>query len=385
MMRKKVWLEATHMLTPYSSRFTGINQYTSEILRRIKSTPETQFEVVGNYFISNSKRAVLQDIRVKIRLFRLLPGKVFNKLKKKNLLPPLELLYAGRPDCVVFFNFALHNILPGTKSCVVVHDLSFIKYPEFVQEKNRRFLLKHVERSVKNATRIIAISESTKKDIIHYYGIDASRISIVYPGVDAKLYSHKYDAGSLRKYGIEGKYLLYLGTIEPRKNISGIIEAYKDLPTKIKNEYSLVLAGGKGWNDKDIIEKIATFEGPGNIIQTGYIKSEDIPTIYREAEIFLFPSHYEGFGIPILESMAAGTPVITSRNSSLPEASGDAAFFADDKNPQEISSAIVKIIGDKKIAQSLVEKGHKRVQEFTWEKSVSQLKEAIDLALSNNA
>ena len=380
---KKIWLEATHILTPDSNRFTGINQYTTEILNRLRNNSEYTFEVVGNYFASNSKDAILRDIKIPKRLFRLLPGKVFNKLMKHNLTPPIELLYSGKPDCIVFFNFALHNTLPGTKTCVVVHDLSYLTFPEFVQEKNRQFLMKHVGRAVGEADRIIAISDSTKKDLIKHYGVDEKKISIVYPGVDLEKYSPRIKNQDLEKYRIKGKYLLYLGTIEPRKNITGIIDAYQKLPNEIKKEYSLVLAGGKGWNDQDILKKIDSYTGIGQIIQTGYVDSDDIPTLYKEASIFLFPSHYEGFGIPILESMAAGTPVITSRNSSLPEVAGDAALFADENDIQDISQRIVEILEDEKLSESIIEKGYQRVKKFTWEKSVTQLEEAINLTLSN--
>ena len=144
-----------------------------------------------------------------------------------------------------------------------------------------------------------------------------------------------------------------------------------------------MLAGGKGWNDQDILKKIDSYTGIGQIIQTGYVDSDDIPTLYKEASIFLFPSHYEGFGIPILESMAAGTPVITSRNSSLPEVAGDAALFADENDIQDISQRIVEILEDEKLSESIIEKGYQRVKKFTWEKSVTQLEEAINLTLSN--
>jgi len=180
------------------------------------------------------------------------------------------------------------------------------------------------------------------------------------------------------KYKIPDNYILYLGTIEPRKNITNLVKAYADLPRSLKDKYPLVLAGGGGWNDGDIKSAIAIAKKDSQIIQTGYVDEKDIPAIYSGAELFLYPSHFEGFGMQILEAMACSTPVLTANNSSLPEVGGDAAYYVDDKSIFSIKNGIEKLLKDSQLRQDMIKKGKQQINKFSWQESAQKIIDAIN-------
>jgi glycosyltransferase involved in cell wall biosynthesis len=179
------------------------------------------------------------------------------------------------------------------------------------------------------------------------------------------------------KYNIKGEYILYTGTLEPRKNIVGILESYSMLLDEFKNEYSLVLAGGKGWLDDEIENKLNELKDL-NIVRTGYVEDDDLPALYSGATLFIYPSFYEGFGMPPLEAMACGTPVITSNNSSLPEVVGNAGIMVDAKDTRSLTKNIEKVLKSKKLQSEMSKKGLKQAKNFSWEKSAKKLLELIE-------
>ncbi|MCK4525681.1 MAG: glycosyltransferase family 4 protein, partial [Candidatus Andersenbacteria bacterium] len=176
-----------------------------------------------------------------------------------------------------------------------------------------------------------------------------------------------------KKYNLPKKYILYLGTLEPRKNIIGLIKAFEILNTK----YKLVIAGSKGWLYEDIFKIVKNSPAKDNIIFTGFIDDKDKAALYGLADLFVYPSFYEGFGFPPLEAMAAGTPVITSNFSSLPEAVGDAAITVNPYNIDELTKAIEMVLFDEKLRDILIERGYKKVKNFSWEKCAKETLEFI--------
>ena len=177
-------------------------------------------------------------------------------------------------------------------------------------------------------------------------------------------------------YGIQKEYLLYLGTIEPRKNIASIIKAYNQLPSEVRSKYQLVLAGGKGWLD-DEIEALISSSNQSDIIRTGYVADKDKPALYTGAKIFIYPSNFEGWGMQVLESMACGTPVITADNSSLPEAGGKAAAYVRAGNDSELVSSIENLLRSESSYNMRVKLGLEHAAKFTWQNSGRQLKEVL--------
>ena len=172
--------------------------------------------------------------------------------------------------------------------------------------------------------------------------------------------------------------MLFVSTLEPRKNVEGLIAAYRALPAKQRAETSLVLVGGRGWQDEGIREAIRQARLAGDkVVLPGYVDTEDMAAMYSGAEAFVFPSHYEGFGLPILEAMSCGTAVITADNSSLPEAGGDAALYVDSKNHEQLVDAMKKILTDDSFREKLVKKGYKQAAKFSWENCADTIIKAI--------
>ena len=227
---------------------------------------------------------------------------------------------------------------------------------------------------------ILTISESAKSDIIKHFNVDEKKIEIVTPGIDLEKYLHNYTDMELenvrKKYKLPENYILYLGTIEPRKNIERTIKAFIKYKKEVKDDLKFVIVGGKGWKYDNIMKLIESMGT--DIILTGYIDEEDKIPIYKLAQIFAFPSLYEGFGMPVLEAMAAGVPVITSNVSSLPEVAGDAAILVDPLNEDEIFEAYKKILSDKKLQLEMIDKGLEQAKKFEWKESAKVLEQIYE-------
>jgi glycosyltransferase involved in cell wall biosynthesis len=289
------------------------------------------------------------------------------------------MLLGKKADIFIFTNFRMYPTAFAKKRFTVIYDVAFKHHPEYIESKNLKFLGRRVPEAIKKSDKIITISEFTKSDIIKFYGVEPSKIIVAHCAVDMSKFKYTELRPRLKtKYGLEGGYLLYLGTIEPRKNITNLVRAYDKLPDVIKTKHPLVLAGGGGWNDSEIKESIVNAKNNSNIIQTGYVDEKDIPALYSGAELFLYPSHFEGFGMQILEAMACGTPVLTANNSSLPEVGGDAAYYVDDNSVDSIKSGIEKILNNPKLQKELVKKGKKQIKKFSWEESAMKIIKAIN-------
>lgn len=352
---------------------TGVDYYTQALVfAAARALPNDTF-VLGYY--GKGTITVPEDIKnIHIKRIWWLPSKMYALHRHYLRFLPLELLMPVRADAMLFSDFGCPATLQKVPKLAVIHDLAYKLHPQYVIAKHAAFLDKLVQHTLKQATHVIAISESTKKDIIEHYGYDENKISIVYPAVDTDHYSpaSNQEIEQVRKkYGISGDYILFLSTLEPRKNVVGIIKAYNVLSPELGAKYQLVLAGKKGWLDDDI-EKLCQKMGE-RVLRTGRIESSEKAALYTGAALFAFPSAYEGFGIPILEAMACNVPVITSTVSSMPEVAGDAAIIVDPDNIHDIAGAFTKVLTDTGLAQDLRMQGAERAKEFTWQKSGQQL------------
>lgn len=384
MKKKEIWFEATQLLKSPLGHQSGIGYYTENIITNlVKHYNDYNYKIVGNIFINKKVPTKLAAINNdNFLLTRYIPAKLWSQSIKLGILPHINLIHKGSPDLVINFDFVRVPVSKKVKTITVIHDLTYIVHPEFIEKRNLLRLKKLVPRAVKSSTRVVAVSEATKKDLVKLFELNPEKIDVVANAVDIKLYKPKALTNEIRnKYNLPKKYLLYLGNIEPRKNIKGIIEAYSMLPNEISSKYKLVLAGGRGWNQGEINNALKQSAKKDKIIFTGYIDDRDKPEIYAGADIFLFPSHYEGFGLPILEAMACEVPVITADNSSLKEVAGNAALYVDSKRPKELAEAIIKILENKNIRNDLVKKGTLRAIDFSWKKSAAQMNESIKKAI----
>lgn len=298
---------------------------------------------------------------------------------------PYSLFFGGDCQITQFFNFVIPPGVKG-KKLTIVHDMAHLACRNTVRFKNRMWLDMTLKRSCKRADMIITVSEFSKSEIIKYLGIPEEKIRVMYPGVDLDLFKTEYSKDQIedakKKYNIQGEYFLYLGTIEPRKNIQRIIEAYACLREERRDVPKLVLAGGKGWLCDSIYETAERLNKGGDIVFTGYVDEEDSPLLFSGARAFLFPSLYEGFGTPPIEAMACGTPVISAKAASMPEIIGDAGILVDPYSVEEICEAMKKILEDEQLYTELVSRGLERSERYDWKNSVNTLKNIYQEVLS---
>lgn len=369
--------------TPAFHSRTGVGQYVFNLCNELfKQDKENKYIIYGYLFLGKKFTSPFKKLpsNVRFKLIRYLPSKIVNIVSRRLSPLPVDLLTATSPDIILFTNFVRGPIVTNTKTVTIIYDLSFILFNEFSNSKNSELLLKQVPKSISKSDKIITISQNSKKEIINQYKVNPAKIEIVNPAINHAVYrpASKQSIDIVKtKYGIKGQYILYTGTLEPRKNIVGILEGYSALPKNILTSYTLVLAGGKGWLDEEIEEKLKELKEL-NIIRTGYVADEDLPALYSGATVFVYPSFYEGFGMPPLEAMACGAPVITSNNSSLPEVVGEAGIMIDAKDTEALAKSIEKVISSKKLQNEMIKKGIKQAKKFSWEESAKKLHGLID-------
>jgi glycosyltransferase involved in cell wall biosynthesis len=268
-----------------------------------------------------------------------------------------------------------------TKTVVTIHDLAFKFFPDHFPKKDLRRLNFFTDYAAANADKIIAISNSTKNDLLKIYPkIKEEKIKVIYHGYSKEIFNEEISLEKKKavklKYGINfPRYIIYVGAIQPRKNINTLIDAFESI--RKDNSYKdlgLVIAGGLGWLHGDIIKRI---EGTKNVIVTGKFETEKLPALLASACVSVYPSLYEGFGIPIIESMACGTPVICADNSSLHEVAGEASLLFDSISSQKLADELFKVLEDEKLRNALREKGLERVKSFSWEKCAKETLEWI--------
>ncbi|NOX96952.1 MAG: glycosyltransferase family 4 protein [Nitrospirae bacterium] len=259
---------------------------------------------------------------------------------------------------------------------VTIFDLIPLLFRDFHTSCGRREGQKQARRAAERAERIITISNSSKMDIIRLLHVPAEKI-VVIPLAAGALYRRINDSEKMKrfkeKYNLRREYILYVGTLEPRKNIVNLLRAYSRLIREHADvKEQLIIIGKKGWLYADIFKEVKKLKLENRVIFTGYVPDEDIVLFYNCAGLFIYPSLYEGFGLPVLEAMACGTPVITSNRSSLPEIAGDASKLIDPENGEEIAQALYEVLIDDRLRLQMSEKGLERAKLFCWEKTAQR-------------
>jgi glycosyltransferase involved in cell wall biosynthesis len=255
--------------------------------------------------------------------------------------------------------------LPRTRAATAtIFEFSCWKTPEYHTAANIAATKRYAAKILECCDGLIAISAHSKQDAVDILGIPEARIRVIYPGVaDAFFRTTQQDAIALRtKYGLPEVYILFLGCIEPRKNVLGLIQAYRQLPAAVRREVPLVLAGPFGWKS----EAVKTQIGSSQTRYLGYVPETDLPGLIRGSATLVYPSFYEGFGFPVAQAMAAGVPVVTSNRSCLPEVVGDAALVVDPDSPEALAAAIERVLSDSELAKTLASRGQSRAQQYRW-------------------
>ena len=372
----KIGIDIRSLLEGYR---TGIGEYTYNLINEfLKKDTQNQYHLFYNQRHSIKKEPPrFEGENVKCFDYKY-PNQWFNLSLRYLGWPRVEKL-CGNPDVVWFPNFGFMNFNMRAPYVLTVHDLSFERYPEFFTPVHRLWhKMINCKKMALGAARIIAVSENTKRDLVDLYGVESQKVEVIYEGVCHTNYANE-DANyaNMRmvreKYNLPEKFVLFLGTIEPRKNIEVIIRAFDKLITNhssliTKDGYQLILAGGKGWNNEQIYKIYDQVKHKDKIRFLGYVEQDEKSALYNLASLFVFPSIYEGFGLPPLEAMACGTPVIISNTSSLPEVVGDAGLMVNPYNINELYEAMRVMLTDDVLRERFIEKGLERVKRFSWEK-----------------
>ncbi|HJX37559.1 MAG TPA: glycosyltransferase family 1 protein [Anaerolineae bacterium] len=288
----------------------------------------------------------------------------FARIPQDRLFPGIDLFHAT------------DHLLPRltrSKSVFTLHDLVFRFYPHTHKPLNRWFLTLMMPRFLRAADAVIAVSESTKRDAIRIYGIDEAKITVIYEGVSDHFRRASPEAiiAVRHKYSLPDEFILSLGTIEPRKNLTSLLEAYHAL----RNEGSplgLVIVGKKGWLYSGFFHRMHELGLEHDVVFPGFVPDEDLPALYSAAALFVFPSLYEGFGLPVLEALACGAPVITSNASSLPEVAGEAALLVDPSSVEALVRAVRDVLGNRELREDLRERGPKQAARFNWQRAARE-------------
>ena len=364
-------------LQPCLGNRSGVGTYAYEMAKRLKSGGGIEF--VGNVFNFSGREkdtGGLDGIAIPVRENRLMSYGVYRRIWKG--LPVGYDSFFPRADLNIFFDY----VIPprGVKRAITtVHDMGFTRCPETVAPRNLKRLREGVARSLEESVRIITVSEFSKREIVELTGTPEDKIEVIYnaPSVTVRRETVSRDTTESNRE----PYILFVGTIEPRKNLVRLIRAFETLKKEQKIPHKLVLAGGRGWRNEDIFRALDTSPYRNDIVFKGYVGPEDKDELYRHASVFAFPSIYEGFGVPPLEAMAHGCPVVASNTASLPEVTGDAAEQVDPMDELSVAEGIWKVLSDRAYAEELVQRGYKQIEKFSWTASAERLRAVCASAL----
>lgn len=339
----------------------GIGQYAYNLLSRIRTIGKDDFCV----YLKDQPRDDMPK-----------PGKNWNykvagpKFLWTKFALPLNLFRSSRKPNVFF---SPSHYSPSYCSCptaISIMDLSYVYYPQMFKKKDLYQLTHWTKESIRRASVIFTISNFSKKTIVDYYKVSQNKIIVTYPGINEKIFNNvlmkKEELNKkLANYGINKEFILFVGTIQPRKNIVRLISAFEKIAEKRK-DLLLVIIGKKGWLFEDILKHAQKLVERKKIMILDYVMDNDLPLFYKSAQCLVLPSLYEGFGIPVIEAMSIGCPVIASNVTSLPEIIDDCGVLIDPESIDSIESGINKILTDDSFRNELIQKGLKRAEQFSW-------------------
>lgn len=381
-------------------RQTGIGYYTAALIEALR---RQSVDVLGHHsrlWFPAGPDAALGAApetpsplrRARRRLISLagrLPGlrAGFERLRDRRNREALEQgLQIYRPDLYHEPNFVAPRLeLP---TVITVHDLSCFRFPQFHPVDRVRFMQRHLPAAIAVADRIIAVSEFTKREIVDYFGVAPERISVTRLAADRRFAPlAAADAQPvLLPWGLAWRgYFLFVGSLEPRKNLALVLDAYAALPAAVQRRYPLVLAGAEGWRREHFQGRLRRLAESGLVRELGYVPHEALPALYAGCAGFLFPSVYEGFGLPPLEAMACGAPVVVSAKASLPEVVGDGALIVSGDDPDELAGALRRLVEDPAAPGELTTRGLARASEFSWDRTGSETLTAYRQAIHSRS
>ena len=363
-VRRKILIDGRPLLDPEGG---GVFEYTRRLTDHLLKNGSHDYHVWANAW----KKELSVDSTGQIDTMTSWPNKLLHSSARFINKPRLDRLTDYEADVFWAPNPHFISLSSELPFALTIHDLSFVRYPEFFSTKQRLWHRTTSPKGLcKKASAILAVSKHTKRDLVEIYGIPDKKIHVTYEGCGEEYFESLGDKRLTEvsvRLGLPERFILQVGTLEPRKNHISTITAFNLIKQNSRyKELGLVIAGPRGWNNRDILSAVAESPYRDEIIILGFVEKKDKPAIYQLAEVMAFPSFYEGFGLPPLEAMASGTPVVASFSASLGEVVHDAGILIDPYRPVELAEALEAVLESPSLKAILAHKGRQRAQKFTW-------------------
>lgn len=357
-------------IRPFYEPLTGVGWYLYHLLHHLARRDDVELILLGDARTTDLGPKLHAGVPANARLIVFdLRGQAPSRLLRP-LTAAAYVAWMWLLDCDVVFgaNYFLPRLMSAVarRRVVTVHDLTYKRFPDLLQKETLHNLEAHMAREIAAAEAVICVSESTRRDLLEFYQADPSRIVAIHSGLPDL-------PAPAPVPNLPERYILFVSTVEPRKNLGVLLDAYARLRRSGRYDGALVVAGKIGWKAGEIARRLRE---PG-VVHLDYVPPAQLATLYQRADAFVFPSIYEGFGFPLLEAMAAGTPVIAARSSSLPEIGGDAALYFDPLEPPALESALAQVLGDEKRRQELVARGRVQAAKFRWDEAAEKTLEVL--------
>jgi len=347
----------------------GVGRFTKELIENLLEIDKKNEYILLFNFWRNFKEKSKEAQKFKRENSEIKISRLPGRIKEGLLSGPIGYVERMKVEADIFLaptflDCDLHLKIP---QIVIIHDLTVFRFPEHLGMNLSRRYQKINKQVLEKAFKVIAISESTKKDLIDLLDVPAAKIKVIYPGL------FQFRPQKSLPLDLKNKsYILNVGTVEPRKNLEILLEGYALLSNHLREQFPLVVVGASGWKNAPIYKKWQNLNLQDRVIFTGFLKDEELASLYQHASCFVYPSIYEGFGLPVLEALDFGVPVITSKVSSLPEAGGKAVIYIDPKKPEEIGRNLKKILTIPKLTYKYQKLGKIQAQKFTWKKTAAE-------------
>ena len=371
---RRAWRSAAHRekklrigvdIRPFYEPLTGVGWYLYYLLHELAKHDDVELYLFGDARVTEHGPRLHADIPANAKLCTFdLRGLPQSRLARP-MTASAYVAWIALADCDVLFgaNFFLPRLHAAVakRRVITIHDLTYKRFPQLVQKETLENLERQMMREIALADAIVCVSESTRRELLHFYDVDPARAVAIHSGLGKPASSEPLD-------GLPPRYILFVSTIEPRKDLGTLIDAYERLRDSGAYDGSLVVVGKVGWKSQELVPRL---RGRG-IVHLDYVSAPQLATIYERAEVFVFPSLYEGFGFPLLEAMARGVPSIAARSSSLPEIGGDAALFFEPKDVDGLLAQLTRVLSDPALREELANRGRERAAQFRWERAAAE-------------
>jgi glycosyltransferase involved in cell wall biosynthesis len=360
-------------IRPFYEPLTGVGWYLHHVLDELGRRDDVELVLFGDARVTDDGPALHASIpeRARYSLFDLRGIRTSRFSRPITAAAFLALVWLE--DCDLFFgaNYFLPRLMDAVakRRVITVHDLTYRRYPELLQQETLDNLNREMARAIAHADEIITVSEATRRDLLAFYDVDPCRAHAILSGASFA----GGPAESSRPALLDGidHFILFVSTVEPRKNLDVLVDAFERVANRGYSGH-LVVVGRIGWKAESTVRRMRTSRVARRIRHLDYVDRADLAALYRHADVFVLPSLYEGFGLPILEAMASGTPVVAAASSSLPEVGGDAARYFPPDDPESLAREILAVVHDDEESARLVAAGRKRTREFDWAKTAEK-------------